>query len=1023
MRVGRALVLSWLAALAVVPACGAGETRVAAVLPRMASDAGAAAPDVPQVPPQYVLGDLAGGRPFVAVQLDRADVLGVILDGLRVVTAGAGARSAREVTDPPLVGVERVPRWLGGGFLFRSTTALYLADAFDGPLRPVVTLPAPIEKLSFGPRFLLVHASNGERWAIEPATGRRVPLVPAGLADVAAVEGRAAALTDGGAALVSTNGGETWSDVTAQLRGRADRVVVLEDAAFIVEASGAALRVDADRVSLFDRPPAVKPVELRAKDPRWHADEPPLRRALRLGTPLDDRTALVVSDGDAVRINVTTGEIVGTTPGRLPPDATCEAMRADGDVLVACTRPNGGGAFVAARTGADKALAIEQTFAASGQFYASDDGALAFGGPCARPKASRSVVCVRSPGGTWQELDLEASLSDGGAAIDVVRWVPRADGDALGFVVGAQPSLVDARTGEVRAWRTDALPAPARALFSDARRAAHGTRVVDRTWSTTSQGGLRGWSDTGAAVEVSPEGAVTVSPFAFDRVATSGPFALARSREGRVWQSVDRGATWAEVAPPPGVQTGRAMPEPRGCSAVGCDLGAWYRVGWPEVPPPVVAPAAVAPPPERMPRPSLPVFACRRAGDTKTHGVPRTDGSPDDLGLGAVTIPTSTENGTNEIVRAAMGRLALVPPHGGVDALVSDYAAPRVVVWGPQTEATGEDRFVALATNKDPMALRRSLGFVLPFDPKATVRVAQLGTPDALAAARASGLRAADVLREDTTALSGLSLVTPLDPSAPGELLAASPLGLLTLLRGGATARGRVALRTRSADDAMPVSAAQLPGDELAVLELEPSGNGVVFKVGPNGTSDLFDVTAPPRAGLYPANTDAVALGPKAEVATLRTSSGGEPPSALDPAVVLIPGAAPLVLAPWSTLKTADSAECRAEPGGFRATIATVRPWVKVAGDAHVDDDSPMFVRVRWTATRVCLEALEVRVADTDVKVTVRADRHDRGAPSPLDATVETWVVARFAGVPEAVRTAIVPGFELRQPMTCVSQN
>ncbi len=1017
-----AMVLAAFGALAAAAqACGATEPRATAVAPNRAGDSGASTPELPPTPPSYVLGDIAS-RAFVAVPLDRADVLGVIHDGLRVVSTGGGTRSAREVAEPTLVAAERVPRWLGGGFLFRSATALYLADTFDGALRPLVTLPSSIERVSFGPKFALVRASSGERWALELPSGKRVAVLPAGLADVAAVEGRAAALTDAGAVLVSTDLGEKWTDVTAQLRGRPERVAVLEDAVWIVEATGAALRVDADRVSAFDRAPTPKPVELRPRDPRWHAEEPPIRRAIRLGTPLDERTALVVSDGDAVRVDVSSGEIVGVTPGRLPPDATCEALRSEGEVLVACTRPSVPGAFVASRAFGDKALTIEQTFAAAGQLFAGDDGALAFGGPCARPKASRQVVCVRASGGTWQEFDLEGTIADAGAGIDVVRWVPRADGSALGFVAGAQPALLDARTGEMRPWRTDAMPAPARAALTDGRKPSHATRVLDRTWSVSANGGLRGWTEAGAAIDVSPEGFVTVSPFVFDRAVTSGRFAFARTREGRVWQTVDRGASWGEVAPPPTSQTGRGVPEPRLCSAVGCDLGTWYRVGWPEVPPAGAPPAAVASPPARLPRPSLPGIMCRRAGDTRVTSIARSDGSPDDLGLGAATLSTSADNGTLETVRIAVARLALVPPHGGTDARDTDYAAPRLVVHGPQTEAAGEDRFVALAPNKDPMALRRSIAFVLPFDPKAPVRQTQIGTTDAVAAARASGLRVADALREDTTALASVSLVTPLDPAGPGELLASSPLGLLSVLRAAANPRGRVALRVRSSDDAILLSAAQTGPDELAVLEVEPSGKGVVFKVGAGGVSDLFDVPAPPRAGLYPANADAVAIGPKGEIATLRTPSGADPPSALDPAVLVVPGAPPLALAPWSTLKTADAPECRAEAGGYRATLAVLRPWVKVAGDARGEDDAPMFARVRWSATRVCLEALEARVADSDVKVTMRGDRRERApkaAPAPIDAQIETWLIMRFTGTPEAARVAIVPGVELRQPMTC----
>src|SRR5262249_54595835 len=125
-------------------------------------------------------------------------------------------------------------------------------------------------------------------------------------------------------------------------------------------------------------------------------------------------------------------------------------------------------------------------------------------------------------------------------------------------------------------------------------------------------------------------------------------------------------------------------------------------------------------------------------------------------------------------------------------------------------------------------------------------------------------------------------------------------------------------------------------------------------------------------------------------------------------------------LAPWRTLKTADAPECRAETGGFRATIVTRRPWVRIAGDAENGEEAPMFARVRWTVQRVCLEALELRVGDVAARVTVRSKgRGEREGSSTEEAPVEAWVVATFTGTPAASRIGVVPGIEVRQSLTC----
>jgi hypothetical protein len=137
----------------------------------------------------------------------------------------------------------------------------------------------------------------------------------------------------------------------------------------------------------------------------------------------------------------------------------------------------------------------------------------------------------------------------------------------------------------------------------------------------------------------------------------------------------------------------------------------------------------------------------------------------------------------------------------------------------------------------------------------------------------------------------------------------------------------------------------------------------------------------------------------------------------------------PLALAPWSTLKAADSPECRGETGGWRATVAALKPWVRIGGDASLEDDAPMFVRVRWSVARVCLEAIELRVEDAPVRVQLREqagrprpdgkDGKVEGATTSQDVAVESWIVARFAGGAAASRVSVVPGVEQRQAMGC----
>ncbi len=511
---------------------------------------------------------------------------------------------------------------------------------------------------------------------------------------------------------------------------------------------------------------------------------------------------------------------------------------------------------------------------------------------------------------------------------------------------------------------------------------------------------------------------MTASPFFFDRVAISGPFAYARTRDGRAWQTVDRGSTWSEVVAPPSARAG-SYQEPRFCSAVGCDLSAWYRVGWSAAAPSAPSPVSVASAPPHVARVAKATVTCRPAGEPKITTLPRTELSPEDFGLGATRVPAG-DDGKTEYVRATFVRTVSNPVHELEASSDRDYPAARAVVYGRELRSLSDD---GAALARQLLGLRRHVTFVAPFDPLAAVRRATLTAGDVVAAARGIGLRAADVLTPDLLTVLAFVPVTSSDPSAPGDLAFLAEGGLLGVLRGSGATRVRVGPRLRSTDDVKLASAVALGGDEYAFLEVGENGASEVTKLGAAGVTSLFDL--PPVVGplSYPENPDALAVGPHGEVVVLRVRSGAEPPSALEPALVLGPLGVTTVLAPWSTLTAADDAACKADSAGYRATIQAVGAWVTVAGlDVRVHDDGVMSARVRWSSARVCLEGLEVRVDDTRVTVAQRASGGgsvSRDAATMTVQPVESIVVARFAGGASAARVGILPGVEARAPLTC----
>lgn len=995
--------------LLTIGAC-AHERGVPGVVAHGGPDTPPAPLEAPAAPPQYLVADAAGKA---VVPLDK-DGVGVLVDGLRVVVAGGSMRVSKDLADPPLVAGQKVPAWMGAGFVFWSSTSIYLAETFDGPLQPAVGFPSEIDEVRFGPKYTLVRASSGQHWLVDLKTGARRPASPASVSDIAAgPEGRAVALLEFGAVRVTGDGGTTWTDVSAQLQGPVEELRTTDDGeVWVIPQSGPAGRVDAGgRLSLVDKAPAMKLATLRPKDPRWNNSDTPIRRALSSGIPDGERIAIVVVGGSVARVDVGTGQLVSISPGKLPPDANCEAVRAPDEIVFACSR-RGGSSFVASHVLTDKAPVIEQSFAAGDTFFAGDDGGLAYGASCAG-KASTGAVCVRAPGGVWQEYDVSPN-ADGGTqgGADVGRWIPRADGSVWGLVPGANPGLWDARTGAFHPLTGDPLSAPPGRYYRRSSFSSRDGHVVDRTWSATGTGTLRGWSDNGlTSFELHLDGAVSASPFTFEQAQTAGPFAFART-QGRAWQSTDRGATWAEVEPPPfGL---KAEMDIRSCSALGCDLGKWYRIGWSATTPAPHPDLVVARAPPHVQPAALPLLACKPAGVPTTMSVQRSGSSPEDLGLGAARLPTASDNGEIVYSRGTFARAAINPAHGEEGSVDGEDPALRMLLHGYQTDSGSGGHFSVMGPSKDPLTLRRSVAFVAAFDPAGAVRRTSFGIVELVAAARTVGLMSSDVLADDPSVANVATLVLALDAAAPADVLWTSELGMVGATRGAG--RAKVTMRPPLTETAWPASAAWTGADDLVLLELDASGQGHVSRWNGNAITALFDVLAPPRPELYPANPDAIALGPKNEVALLRTTSGEEPANESAPALLYSPGQPPTPLAAWSTLTLADDPACKGDPG-YRAILHTTKPWLRLPAEL-MRNDARMVARVRWSTTRVCLEAVEVRSPDAHVNVTMRGDSPNEKTSS-IAVDVETWTVARFAGGATAGRVGVVPGIEWRQGMSC----
>jgi hypothetical protein len=990
-----------------VAACAHDERRQVAVPPPIEKAASPA-----PAPNEYLIADASPtGRRTIALPIGSGLARGLVVGKRRIIVGQGEPRMAADSPAEALNGAAKIPRRFGGGFLFWTATSLYRADAFDGQLVPIAFVPDAIETVSFMPKALLVRTHNGERWGVGLPKGERAPVGgPLGIVDVEALDdGRAVAFNDQGAVFTSVDHGTHWTDATAHVKSSPTKVTEIGGDLWIFESNGGASRLEGDgRLSWFDKPPVESAFELRPHDPRWHGNDQPLRAVLRFGAAIDDATGIAIDGGNLVRVDLRSGDILSVVPGRLPPDALCEAVPLAGDVLFACGTQSGN-TFIASHTLSGDAPLIEQTFGVSSTVYAGIDGGVAFGGPCQGSASNADrVVCVRTPGGHWEEHDLSGFTSDAGAsAVHVARWVPRVDGRVVAVVVEPNPGIYDPVSGsfqplgdEVRELATAESPSHAYSRHGKmyVRRANGG--LVDTSWSFTNSGTLRGWRSHGGAFEIGEDGKLTHSPYSFD-VKFAGTLGIGKSTDGRLYQSNDFGVSWVEVAAPPSGADGLDL---TGCTSAGCDLGAFYRVGWPTRAPHVEPTSAVAPRAAEVPRVRGLELTCKPAGAPVAKMLPRTGDSPDDLGLGANRLPVATgQNSEWSFVRNAVPRGIISPIHEAPSGEGDSTAALRAMLTGFATTRDG-DVISTVGPNKNVLALRRGLSFVAPFDPAGKVVRASIAMSDVVAAGRRAGLATDEILAEDFTESGAVIPLASHDPAAPSEIaLHNVDHGLIAFARGE---RVRVAVRPNP-NGTNVVSGVSTGPDEAAFLEVDSSGVGHVFKVGV-GITDLFDVSPTANDSLYGANPDALAVGPKGDLAVLRTPSGSDPASSFDPAYLIIPAAAPVPLAPWSDVRFADDAACKAETGGYRAVLQLIGPWVRFTNPELRVEDVGMLARVRWTPKRVCLEGFEVK----GPSVNIRAP----GASGTDPLTLATWIVARGSTF---ARVGISEGAEWRQPLEC----
>ncbi|MRG95067.1 hypothetical protein [Polyangium spumosum] len=969
-----------------VAAASCGGARPASITPPAGGAAGAATA-TPRASalgtPRWIVEEITDWVERAEAGVDRW-----LVGGRRVETRGADVVEAVE-DKSDYEGATVAPPWSAAPdapsrYVLWREREVFGAATWLGEVRPLGELPAPVQG-SFDWLDGTGLVTEAGVFVVPPGGGAPRELdLPGFATGLAADARRALVLTVFGHARLTTDGGATFRDVSAELpeallvevRGEDLHVLLHSEESRLVDARGAIVSDRAPQGPARHRPPPDL-------DDHWPDDlgMTPLDAATSRGLRwLEGDVIAVAENGTVARVDLRTGRANARLV--LPtPEQSCAPLRVKDAALLVCESDNRATVLDLASGGR-----VERTFDLPGapswdRFVVADGEALGFLGPCEGPApgspadvvASASptnasnqrspVFCVRAGPGAWVEHRL--SLAD---ASDVVAWIPRAEGAAVALVAipgtflhGAPRVTTRGPLRVVRVARNEP-PLDITTYTSDS------SVLLTRALHVTPDGTIEGWLPSAhgpsnlAAVTIDPEGHARQHPLPAQTVSvtTSGRFAIARTEANRLFETTNYGRTFRPVAPPPS----GGSTEPLSCSEVGCQFGTFLRIGWnegPDAPAEDTTPARQAPGYQRtIPDPPLVRLACRFAGPGEGKRIPES------FGLGYTQAP---------IARMAPGRIGFT---GGM--LIPWSGTPQLA-----TSADAEIAFVPLLDLAAPITratvpLSR-LGSS-PFHPH-EIRLGYVLDGAKVRAVATSGYgRCAAPLTDD----AGLTM--PIGGGCTEEPTVGVVLGSRALLVHGASIRRAVSTvelprQTRDKTPGRPVSAGVLR--ELGSLHPPNGAHRYDLAAGLRGQSPVvIAVDAAGDAVLAPLDPDRGALGAETRLVSLEGLLAASDPRcapAPDDARVVLPFDTAIGLAQGSLL------------------------GVTASGSAGL-------AVLRWSEARVCLEAVEIAVRD---------ERHEPelGAYDP-PGTVRK-LVARFDGKGPGKGTLVVLGFgaEVRQPLTC----
>jgi len=474
--------------------------------------------------------------------------------------------------------------------------------------------------------------------------------------------------------------------------------------------------------------------------------------------------------------------------------------------------------------------------------------------------------------------------------------------------------------------------------------------AYETSLSVRADGSVLGYTGNGT-ISVDPKGHVTQEKHMFNAITSAGPHALARDVVEHLWQTNDYGAHWQEVARPPfdaspEVSSAKSNPRPNG-RATG--------------------------------------ITCSSMGCVLEHPA----GIGFWLRLGWPEDPPNAPEPTATTPNGSTARAIVAGPALPKQALPKLHCVTRS--GGPLRVTTlpGKPQGAEFVEPFDPQG--RVHRFIVPKSPSPNDRFDRF---DRYSESFQRALLGAEVGHAGGVLWRGGSASLTLFISNTGQAQSVHPE--CSAISGYVDARGKRFLGCDEESAAVFVEDFAAPKRPL-------------FRA---PTAMFFRESAPgmrffaPGQSLF-SNPDPIAVGRDGKPSILRLPPGDEPPTSDNPAWILSKDAAPLELAPWSTLELATSPAC-AGTDGYRAIVQNVvKPWIEI-GDSSERRDASMTALVRWNPERVCLEAVELGFTSLA-----------REGASPLRVSA----VARFAGAqPGAAFVGTEGTGRVREPANCELQ-